>query len=249
VLRRAKDGSPLVIENRFGRGTVVFNTDPIELHSSAARRESDLTLYRQVLAKSEAKTIRLAPDDPFLHAFRVPMRDGGQVYVLFNTDDSQPAKTITLADCTPPFSLSVASTRPALLWFDGHRALRAVEAQGTCNVGGRLVIEDQTGGMVLSLDQRDIPRSRALLFMPLGPGVVRIAAERRWQEATILTGDIHEGQWRTCDRAPAERDPHDLLIKVTPDQTFSLLLVTEASSAPKWCQAIGRAMTAPASLP
>ena len=96
VLRRAGDGSPLVIENRLGRGTVMFSTDPIELHSVPARREGDLALYRSVLAKAGIRPIDLQPDDPLVHAFRVPMQDGGQVYVLFNTDDSQPAKTVTL---------------------------------------------------------------------------------------------------------------------------------------------------------
>ena len=93
VLRRSGDGSPLVVENRVGRGTVIFSTDPIELHSLPARRESDLALYRSVLAKAGIRPIGLRPDDPLVHAFRVPMKDGGQVYVLFNTDETATAKS------------------------------------------------------------------------------------------------------------------------------------------------------------
>ena len=172
VLRRAADGSPLLVENRLSRGTVIFSTDPIELHSVPARRESDLALYRSVLAKAGVSPIDLRPDDPLVHAFRVPMQDGGQVYVLFNTDDSRPAKTVTLADCRPPITLSVAFKRPGLVWFDGHGALRAVEAQGGCRLGDRTVLQDETGGMVLSLDQQDLRRSRAVLLMPLRPGSI-----------------------------------------------------------------------------
>jgi hypothetical protein len=249
VLRRAGDGSPLLIENRLGRGTVMFSTDPIELHSVPARREGDLALYRSVLAEAGIRPIDLQPDDPLVHAFRVPMQDGGQVYVLFNTDDSQPAKTLTLADCRPPITLSVASKRPGLVWFDGHGALRAIEAPGACNLGVKTVLQDETGGMVLSLDGRDIRRSRALLLMPLRPGSIRISTDREWHKATVLTGDIHEGKWRSCETTPAVKTEAGLVVNVSPDQAFGLLLVAESGGASKWCMAIERAMNDPASLP
>ena len=40
-----------------------------------------------------------------------------------------------------------------------------------------------------------------------------------------------------------------LRINVSQDQVFSLLLVTESPSAPKWCKAVERALNDPASLP
>jgi len=249
VLRRAGDGSPLLIEHRLGRGTVMFSTDPIELHSMPARREGDLTLYRSVLAKAGVRPIAIQPDDPLVHAFRVPMQDGGQVYVLFNTDDSQPAKTVTLTDCRPPITLSVASKRPGLVWFDGRGALRAVETQGGCSLGDRTVLQDETGGMVLSLDQQDLRRSRAVLLMPLRPGSIRLSTDREWHKATVVTGDIHEGKWRSCETAPAVKTEAGLVVNVSPDQALSLLLVTESGGARKWCKAIERAMNDPASLP
>jgi hypothetical protein len=249
VFRSAGDGSPLLIENRLGRGTVIFSTDPIELHSVPARREGDLALYRSVLAEAGIRPIDLQPDDPLVHTFRVPMRDNGQVYVLFNTDDSQPAKTVTLADCRPPITLSVASKRPGLVWFDGHGALRAIEAQGACNLGVKIVLQDETGGTVLSLDGRDIRRSRALLLMPLRPGSIRISTDREWRNATVLTGDIHEGKWRSCETAPAGKTETGLVVNVSPDQALRLLFVTEAGRAAKWCKAIERAISDPTSLP
>jgi hypothetical protein len=123
VLRRAGDGSPLLIENRLGRGTVVFSTDPIELHSVPARRESDLALYRSVLAKADIRPIGLQPDDPLVHTFRVPMQDGGQVYVLFNTDETQPRKVVTLAGCQPPVTISVRCAQLRLR-VRAHSAIR-----------------------------------------------------------------------------------------------------------------------------
>ncbi len=294
VLRRNTDGSPLVVQNALGRGTVIFTTDPIELHSVPARRESDLALYRSVLAAARIRPLDLQPDDPLVHTFRVPQRDGGQVYVLFNTDDTHPAKTVTLDHpqaaittvsldspksgqqlalspsegeraelrgpslrsrsgaqtlSTSPVVLSLASGRPGLLWFDGHGALRAVETQGACRLGNKTVLEDQTGGIVLSLDRQDIRRSRALLLMPLRPGTVRLSTERKWQNANVLTGDVHNGKWRNCETTPAENSEAGLVVNVSSDQVFGLLLLTESRNASKWCRAIERAMTDPASLP
>jgi len=64
----------------------------------------------------------------------------------------------------------------------------------------------------------------------------------------VLTGDLHDSKWRTCETAPAGKSEAGLVVNVSLDQVFSLLLVTEPGSAPKWCKAIEGAMNDPASL-
>jgi hypothetical protein len=85
--------------------------------------------------------------------------------------------------------------------------------------------------------------------MPLRPGSVRLWTDRKWQKATVLTGDIRDGKWRNYETATAQSSAAGLLVKVSPDQVFSLLLVAEPRSASKWCKAIERAMNDPARLP
>jgi hypothetical protein len=85
--------------------------------------------------------------------------------------------------------------------------------------------------------------------MPLRAGSVRFVTDRKWQRATVLTGDVQAGKWRSCDTAPAEQSEGGIVIKVSPDQAFRLLLVTESGSAAKWCRTIERAMNDPARLP
>jgi hypothetical protein len=84
--------------------------------------------------------------------------------------------------------------------------------------------------------------------MPLRPGSVRLSIGRKWQKAIVRTGDIHNGKWATYETAPAEQSEAGLVVRVSPDQVFSLLLVTEPGSASRWCQAIERAMSDPARL-
>jgi len=249
VLRQTKDGAPLVVEHRVGRGRVVFNTDPVELHSVPARRAADLARYREVLQMAGVPPIGLEPNDPRLHLFRLPLRDGGLVYVLFNADASQPSRKVTLTDCRPPVTLTVARQRPALLWFDGRGALRAVETQGRCEAGGRLVVEDTTRGMVLSLDGKDLRQARAVLLMPLEPGIVRLQSGARWRSPILETGEIQGGAWRTFEEASVAPTDGEVGVAVAADQAFSLLLLCEPADAPRWRQSLERAMTEPASLP
>lgn len=249
ILARASDGSPLLVENRVGKGRVLFATDPLELHAVSARREQDLALYRRVLETGGVKPLGLEPNDPRMHLFRLPLRDGGQVYVLFNTDDTQPARTVTLTDCQPPITLTVAGQRPALLWFDGKGALRAVETQGECRAGKDVILSDNTRGIVLTLDGEDIRRSRAVVLMPLQPGSVRINQTAAWRGGVVATGEVRDGEWRSYEFAPPAATPDGCTVNVTAEQVFSLLLACESAEVARWTQAIERAMNDPASLP
>jgi hypothetical protein len=249
VLEVANDGSPLLVENRVGKGRVLFTADPVELHAVADRREKDLALYRRVLDLGSVKPLGLEPNDPRIHLFRLPLQDGGRVYVLFNTDESQPARTVTLTDCRPSVTLTVARRRPALLWFDGRNALRAVEAQGDCRAGSDLILADGTRGIVMALDGQDVRRSRALLLLPLQTGTLRLAQHHPWRGGVVATGEIRDGTWRTYETAPLATTVNGLAVEVSPDQAVSLMLICESHQRKRWTQTVARAMTDPASLP
>lgn len=248
VLKRASDGSPLLVENHLGRGQVFFTPDPVELHSVAALRPQDLALCRSVLSASGVKPIGLQPEDPKIHAFRLPLQDGGWVYVLFNTDEVT-AKCVTLTDLRPPVELSVASKRPALVWFDGRQRLRAVEAQGDCRVGDRVVVHDETGGIILTLDGKDLRKSGALLVMPLREGVVRIASNRKWSRPVVSTGDLRNGDWWNHETMPLTAAAGFLSISVSRDQAVSLLLVTEQDDISRWSKKVAESVKSPGLLP
>lgn len=242
ILAHASDGSPLLVENQLGKGRVLFTTDPLELHAVPARRQQDLALYRRVFETGAVKPIGVEPNDPLMHVFRLPLRDGGQVYVLFNTDDAQPARTVRLTDCQPPITLTVAAKRPALLWFDGRGALRAVEAQGDCRADNDLILSDNTRGIVMTLDVEDLRHSRAVLIMPLQSGQVRVNQSDAWPGGVMATGEIRDGQWRLFESAPIATAPGGWAVNVTADQVFSLLLVCESAELDHWTQAVERPM-------
>jgi hypothetical protein len=249
VRQQTADGAPLVVEHRVGRGRVFFTPDPLELHCTPARRERDVALYRLVLDAAGVRPLGLSPDDPRIHAFRVPLRDGGQVRVLFNTDDDPPTRAVTLTDCRPPLTLSVARRRPALVWFDGRGGLRAVETQGDCVAGETRVVSDATQGILFTLDGQDVRRSRALALMPLRAGEARVQTSARWREPVVETGEFHNAAWRSLDVETLPKPGPELRLQAQPDQVLSVLLVCERAELPRWRKALGQAMGDPASLP
>jgi hypothetical protein len=243
------DGTPLLVGNRVGKGRVLFVTDPLELHALPARRERDLSLYRRVLEAAEVKPLGLEPNEPRMHTFRVPLEDGGHVAVLFNTDESQPVRTMTLTDYRPPVTLTVARKRPALLWWDGKGSLRAVEAQGDCRIGDKHVLSDSTRGIVLALDRLDLRRSRAVLLMPLDPGTMQVSQTPLKQRGVVTTGEIHDGKWRSYESSQVLPNDNAWKVNVSADQALSLLLVCEPPALRRWTTTIERLMTDPAALP
>jgi hypothetical protein len=248
LLRQTEQGSPLLLEHRLGQGRVIFSTDPIELHDLPARHPADLALYRSVLQAADVKPIGLEPDDPIIHVFRVPLQDGGRVYVLFNTDSNLPPRQVTLTDCQPPVSLQIDPQRPALLWFDGQNDLRAVEALHT-RIGTEPVVVDETGGMLLSLDGQDIQRSGSFLLMPLQPGQIRWRHPGPAPNLTVQTGDFQGGTWRVFEETAARQDEVHWIIDVSVDQVDSLLLVCEKPQAARWRAALEQALNDPSALP
>lgn len=249
VVQRAADGSPLLMDHRLGRGRVLFTTDPLELHSTPARQARDLALYQRILDTAGVKPIGIEPADSRLHVFQVPLRDQGKLFILFNTDQSQPSRTVTLTDLTKPVTLTVAARRPALVWLDGTGSVRAVETQGECRVGGQPFVTDETRGVLLTLDGRKVSDSRALLLMPLQAGQVRWSSPGAWAEPTIETGELVNGAWRSFETLPLAKTSNELRVQAGNDQALSLLLVCERTELPRWRQALERALVDPASLP
>lgn len=249
VLQHAADGSPLLVEHRVGRGRVFFTPDPIELHSTLTRRPQDLALYRRVLEAARVAPLPVVPDDPELRIMRVPLRDGGKVWILFNTDDSQPSRSFRVMHEKTEVKLIVARRQPALLWFDSAGALRAIETQGMCWVGNEEVLCDETRGIVLSLDGKDVRRSQAVLLMPLQPGQIQWRSTAKWIEPVVETGEIRGGGWLALDSQAVQMNEGQMRVQVANDQALSLLLVCERATLDRWRKAVGRSVTDPASLP
>jgi hypothetical protein len=236
VLKETPDGVPLWLENRLGKGRVFFSTDPVELHNVRERRGQNREWYRQVLSAANLPTIALSPDDPLIHAFKLPLADGGTVHVLFNTHTNEP-QTVTLKDLNPPLTLDIGPQKPALVWSDASNRLRALEVQGRCRSGGTSQpwqIADGTHGILLSLDREDLSRSRAVLAMPLQAGKISLPHVSDSSELVVQTGDFQAGEWKAYQTSPLTTSSGTVEVEVQASQVFSLLLICSRAELPRW---------------
>jgi hypothetical protein len=85
--------------------------------------------------------------------------------------------------------------------------------------------------------------------MPLKPGTIRVHSTADWKDAIVETGDLANGAWRCLETTDLVVDGRSLIVRVTPDPVFDLLLLCQRNEAPRWRKRIEQAMCDPASLP
>jgi len=238
--------TPALFHHRIGAGQVIYCTDPLELHADAASRPGHRWLYRRVLELAGVAPLGLEPDDPDLHVFRVPLQDGGQVWILFNADETQSERTVTLTAVDPPVTLTLKRQRPGLLWYDGAGRLRAVETQGTASRGGQPLTTDGTHGLALALEEADLREAKSLLFFPLQAGEITLSTQADWQHPVAEVGEVRRGVWQPLETLPIAVRHGQLHLTLTADQALSLVWVGEERPEwDRWRQEIGRRMREP----
>jgi len=240
-----RDGRPVVTRYPVGKGGVIFSTDPVELRADRARLADDIPLYRLVLDAAGVPVPRLDPDNPYVHVMRVPMRDGGRVFVFYNADDSTPQQTLRWDGPFGAVTLGIRRHRPALLWFDGKGRLRAAEVQGELRIGRQPVLDDGTDGIVMSLDGLDVRESAALLMMPIQAGPVRLT-RRACRTSTLLeVGDIRGGRWRSLELSKPWVKDNTVHVEVDARQVFSLILLCEKTKLAAWRETVEQSVRNP----
>ncbi len=224
----APDGSPAAALHAVGKGRVIFLAEPVELHATPETRASDVGVYRKVLELAGVKPLAVSPDDPFLHVMRVPLEDGGNVWVLFNADESRPRREVTLAGTPEPLTFVLGKHRPGLAWFDGQGRLRALEATGGVRAGGRPLLECAGQTLLFSTDGADLRRSRALAALPLAAGRLRLPAA--WKVPAAAVGEVREGRWRAYETLPLRMAGGLAEFPVSPDAAGSVVLLGERAA-------------------
>ncbi|NLC56783.1 MAG: hypothetical protein GX774_08115 [Armatimonadetes bacterium] len=242
VIATAADGAPAAVLHTVGAGRVVFLAEPMELHSTAETLATDVGVYRKVLALAGVQPLAITPDDPLLHVFRVPLKDGGSVYVLFNADESKPEREVTLAIRPPqpgglgepPSGLTcvLSKQRPGLVWIDGAGRLRAVEAGRRVSSGDQVLLECLGQTILFSADGQDLRESRAVVVLPLAAGSAQVAAGGVSGTPAAEVGEVCEGRWRRYEGLPVRLSGGLAALRVPGEAAGSILLVGSARHLP-----------------
>ena len=122
--------------------------------------------------------------------------DGGTVYTLFNGESAGEPQKLTLATGAGEFSLEVSPARPAIVWVDGKKRVRAMLAEGSPTLDGKSLFTAEKLSIVSTLTPGDIRTNRSLLVVALWPGKITLSGHG---DDKVVTGDIHDGKWRTLE--------------------------------------------------
>ncbi|NUQ01889.1 MAG: hypothetical protein HUU35_18750, partial [Armatimonadetes bacterium] len=106
--REARATSPLVYDHGLGQGRVRFVAAPVELEPA----EVTARAYAELVTWLGAERLAVTPNLPEIHAFAIPLRDGGRRYLIWNEG---PAREISINDPRGPRQAQVGERTWALL--------------------------------------------------------------------------------------------------------------------------------------
>lgn len=222
----AADWSQEPLRATLPQGKVFFVPSPIEMRP----RPENTLVYRAFLDFAEVKRIGLSPDRPDLHAFSLPTREGGRIYVLYNLSDT--TQSVTLTDLPEPLTLTLRSHAPGFVHLGPDGAARAIEAQGEGKIGEQKVLETESHVMLRALDGNDLRQSRALAVMALEPGQVRLATQRPWKALRAEVGDVAKGRWQAGEQFPLQVEREKVSFQVDEDRARAIVVLAEATELP-----------------
>ncbi|MEN6345044.1 MAG: beta-galactosidase [Armatimonadia bacterium] len=226
------DGTPILIENRVGLGTVTFCTDAIETGAADQAIPLLTWLYAKALAPvpSTATQPRLTSD---LHLCRQPLASGGEFSVVYNTN--LPPGAVTAAIPAGPFTVQarVAARYPGLAVSSGEGKLVAVGASGEAAVDGKPLLQGEAQVICLALDRENLAESSAVLLCPFTTGRTQLQSARQWRSPVTVVGDIQDGKRRTFEVRRGLSS-----VQLDEDLRTCLLLICEETEVGRWTKAL-----------
>jgi len=192
----------------------------------------DARLYREVLGLAGVKPVEVEPYNPLVNIYRMPLADGGKAYVFLTRDDERPLQTLTVNEVKPAIRLSVRRGYPAVLRFDPEGRLVAAECDGELFAGEDLLVDNAAGAMILTLDGRDIGRSRNIAILPvLRAGRISVPNAARWRTPSVSVGEFINAEWKTYEVLTPTSPEGEIVIPVDEVRGTTVMVLSEQRAA------------------
>ncbi len=218
------EGEPRLVTNEVGKGHVTFSSIPVEYRALP----EDVGVYRQVLRESKVPVISATPAKSVIHAFKRPTTDGGNVYVLANPNADTPSG-LNLTTEIGDFNIWLRPLDVGLIWIDGEKRLRALEAHGQVKLDNKTlaVFTGLTG--VIAADGKDLRQSRQILAFAYESGAVALASQNN--DSPIQARMLHDGKPILQRNLKINNDLRTLRIR--PDEVHAWWLLSSEKDYPK----------------
>jgi len=231
---------PVIVEHALGDGKVLYSTDPYELWAGAGSGKPLARFYRAALAWAGVEPLPVESDAAGLYAFRQPTTDGGNVWVVYNTNRGGAIAEATIRTGAGPVTLHLAGEFPAMVAVDGENRVVSISGSGLLRPGGVNVVRSETAlepainhVAARSLDGRDLSQSDAVMILPSAAGRIAFANEHVWVDPIVVVGEFRRAKWHTLETVSLTvEDP--LTIELDEDRAVSVLVLCERADRARW---------------
>jgi len=210
-----------------GKGRVFFVPYPLE----AAEDPATIDLYRQFLETAGVEPVRIEPDDPNVHVFRISTTDGGAAFTLLAAGPG-PKKRAALSFAGREVAVEVSRGRPAFVLFAPNGKVTACESAGDIDIAGARFVTSTTHFMAIALDGKSLEGTDACAIMPTDAGRIALATEGGDEYAAQL-GTFSGGKWRALEEVPLAQMEAGIELPVDEARKLGIVIlyrVTDAES-------------------
>jgi len=219
----SSERGPVAVLHQLGKGRVFYTADIPEIvqgrDSDALRRT-----YAAFLQAAGIAAVAVEPNDPALHVFKLPARDGGCIQVLFNTD-TENSLAATIRNGQSRFRLALGPQRPGLAHWDAKGRLTVVEATGDVARNGVETCAGTAHFGLFALDGRDLRESAQVVLLPFGTGDLKLRLAGLAGNPFAAVGEVRRGAWRTYETLNLQKTGDALRIHIDEDRAACIIVI------------------------
>lgn len=182
--------------------------------------------YRAVLQQAGVASIRVDPDLPTIHAFRIPLQNG-EAFVFVNASEQEITFTAYAPDA-PPVRMTLSAWQPGLVAIDGHGHILMVEGSGQIVVGDRLVAKGNGHFALLAQDDGDVRETQNLILLSTEATEVALTRTRPLLFKEALVGEWRNGKWAILERVSLVEQPNAVTFTISDDLRGEVVVIGKA---------------------
>lgn len=188
-----KNGGGVIFKSSFGKGQVVFNSDPSEAFFCGETIAEDKALYRYVMKLSGVDFSEpVSSDVEDVKIFELPLKDGGRVVNFSNVSEKSGEFAFEGKNVFEQRPLRAQTLRE-----NGKGEVTGLLCEGKYSRNGRLIVENNAYAYILSCDKKALSESLRVAVLPQGSGLVSIADSKA---EILISGQVEEGKFVEISR-------------------------------------------------
>jgi hypothetical protein len=208
---------------------VIFSADPIEMHGDPRYQPYAHAFYHALCESLQLSGEKVEPPQAPVHCFRVPSQDGREITLLVNHSEKDAVRDMVVSSRAGDVTLSLNARLSGAIVAGKDNRVQAVESSGDVQVNRALLIGSDLHFMAISMNEKPLASSRALLLLPMGEGQLRLPGANRWHQPVVLVGEVAGEHWKQYESFHPEQDGDTLKLPIHAVRNLSMMILCEAT--------------------